>query len=277
MDTVDERIKKAFDADREGIRPLLHDPSPKVVMALLANRDLTEDDLWVLAKRRDLPSDALGAIAARKFTDEGYKVKVALANNPKTPRRSALGIIRQMRLRDLAYLTANRQVPTELRQAAEGMFKEKLPTLPIGIRTTLARLVSEDVVKALLMDGTYQLTKACFENPRMKEAVVLWAVNHAMTPAAVIEFITANPRWSACYSVRFALTRNPHTPVGKAVDIVRGLKATDQRYLYNDPAVPVTVKVQIEIELEKKGQPLSPPSASGRIIGIPDETQNGLV
>ncbi|MBI5189117.1 MAG: hypothetical protein HZA22_00385 [Nitrospirae bacterium] len=275
MDKLETRIRHAMDADRDGIRQYLHDPSDKVVFALLANRQITEDELLVLAKRRDLPAEALGCIAARRFTVEGYKVKLALVNNPRTPRRVALGFLREMRLRDMAYVTTNKVLPTELRQAAEGIMKEKLPSIPLGVKIGLARQVSEDVIKTLLLDGNPHLIKACFENPRLKEAVVLWAVNHATVPARVVGFIAASQRWSVNQNIRYALVRNRNTPVESAMEFVRGMNSNDQRSLYNDPSVPVSVKVQLEIELERKGEPLSPPSESGRVIGIPHEIDEG--
>ena len=271
MEKIEARIQKAMTADRDGLKAFLKDPSDKVVMALLANPHINYDDLLVLAKRRDLSSESLGLVAARKFSDEGYKVKLALVNNPRTPRRVALAMLKYLRLRDTAYLTQNRALPTELRQAAEGALKAKLVSLPLGVKITLARLVSEDVLKAMLMYNNPHLVKACFENPGMREATALWAVNHEKTPAVVVEFISMSPRWSVLQSVRFALLRNPRTPVLRAIELVTGLKSTDLRYLYNDPSVPVSVKVQIEDELERKGQPLSPPCESGRVIGIVDE------
>lgn len=271
MDKLEARIQKAQSADKDAVGAMLRDPSEKVVMALLSNLNITEDHLYILAKRRDLPGDILGGIGGRKFSAHGYKVKLALVNNPRTPRRVALGFLRSLELRDMAFVTRNNMLPTELRQAAAGMLKEKLPTLPLGIKITLARQVSEEVVKTLLVEEDAQLIKACFENPRMNEAVVLWAVNHRGVPAVVVGFIAHSPKWSANYRVRYALIRNALTPVDRAVEFVQKMKSTDLRYLFNDPAVPVAVKVQVEIELEKKGERLSPPSESGRIVGIADE------
>jgi hypothetical protein len=273
MEKLEARIQMAMSADRDGIRGMLSDPSDKVVMALINNINITEDELLVLARRRNIPGEALGGIAGRRFTAEGYKVRVALVNNPRTPRRVALGLLRELRLGDMAYVTHNKQLPTELRQAAEGMLKEKLPALPAGIKIGLARQVSEEVVKALLTTDNPMLIKACFENPRMKEAVVLWAINHRKVPARVIEHISMDLKWSSNYSVRFAILRNPHTPVERAMEFAQGLKSMDQRFLYNDPAVPVAVKVSIEIELERKGQPLSPPREEGRVIGIIEDEE----
>lgn len=271
MEDLDTRIKKAMTGEREAIRGLLNDPSDKVVISLLANRNITEDELLVLARRRNISGEALGMIAGMKAAARDYNLCAALANNPKTPRRMALSLIRKLRLRDMAFASQNKMLPTELRQMAEGILKDKLPVSPLGVRVQIARMVSEEVLKTLLLDDTPQQIRACFENPRMKEAVVIWAINRTNVPTAVIEFIAAHPKWSAYYSVRFALIRNPHTPIDRAVEMVAGLKALDQRYLYNDPSVRVDMKVRIELELGRKGQPLHPPKDEGRVIGIPGE------
>lgn len=271
MEPLDSRINKATAAGPDAIGPMLKDPSDKVILALIDNPHITEDQLLVLAKRRDLAGEVLGILAARKFSAEGYKVKLALVNNPKTPRRTALSVVRGLAVRDMAFVTRNKMLPTELRQAAEGMLKEKIPTLPMGIKVTLSRQVSEEVLKEMLKDGTPQLIRACFENPLMRESVLVWALNHDTVPAAVVEFIAGSSRWSAAPNVKYALARNRKTPIGDSIRVVREMKSQDQRTLYNDPAVPANVKVQIEIELEKKGQPLSPPAESGRVIGIPDD------
>jgi hypothetical protein len=271
MDGIEKRVREAIDADPDGIGKFLKDPSDNVILSLLANRNINEEHLVVLAKRRDLSGAVLEAVGARKFRPEGYRVKLALVTNPKTPRRVALSFLRDLRLRDLGFVTRNNAIPTELRQAAEGIIKEKLPMLPVGIKISLARQVSEDVLKCLFAEGTPMVVKACLENTMMNEAVALWAINHKKTPSTTIENISMHQKWSAYKSVRFALSRNPLTPIERAIEFVQGMNSFDQRYLYNDPSVPAAVKVQVEIELERKGQPLSPPNDAGRVTDVPEE------
>jgi hypothetical protein len=270
MDSVEARVKRAMTADGTAIRGMLRDPSDKVVMALLVNRNITEEELIVLARRRDMGSDVLGMIAGMKAAVKEYRLMSVLVNNPKTPRRAALGLIRRLRLRDMALVTQNKALPTELRQAAEGVLRDKLPSVPLGVKVGLARQVSDELLKTLLLEDDPMQLKACFENPRMKEAVVLWALNHERVPANVVNFIASHPKWSAYYAVRFALVRNRHTPVEKSAGFAIELKSMDQRFLYNDPAVPAAVKAHIQIELERKGQPLFPPREEGRTVGIPE-------
>ena len=151
------------------------------------------------------------------------------------------------------------------------MLKEKLVAVPPGIKVTLARMVSEELIKVLLLEGDVLVTKACFENPVMRESIVIWALNTEKVPAGVVAFVAMSPKWSLGGHVRYALLRNRHTPVERAIELVTRMKSKEQRALYNDPSVPVSVKVQLEIELEKKGEPLSPPAEAGRIIGIPED------
>ncbi|HEY3347013.1 MAG TPA: hypothetical protein VGK71_05265 [Nitrospirota bacterium] len=202
---------------------------------------------------------------------EEYRTALALVNNPRTPRRTALGLIRQLRPRDMAFLTRNKAVPTEIRQACEALLREKMQGMPLGVKITLARMVSEDVVKSMLLNDEPNLIKACFENPALKETTVIWLLNHRGIPARVIAFIAGHPKWSAQYHVRFALVRNSHTPFERASEFVHCLKGNDLRFLYNDPTVAVALKVEIEINLERKGQPLAPPRDEGRVIGMPED------
>nr|MDA8088361.1 hypothetical protein [Nitrospiraceae bacterium] len=182
MGEIERRVREAIDAEPESIGRFLKDPSDKVILSLLANRNINEEHLLVLAKRRDLSGSVLEAVGARKFGPEGYRIKLALVVNPRTPRRMALGFLKDLRLRDLGLVTRNRGIPTELRQAAEGIVKEKLTSLPPGMKISLARQVSEELIKALLAEGNPLVVRACFENPMMNEAVALWAVNHKKTP-----------------------------------------------------------------------------------------------
>jgi len=273
MEKPESRLLLAVTGDADAVRGLLHDHSDKVMIALMSNRNVTEEGLLVIAKRRDVSSEVLGIIAGRKLVALAKQIRVALLNNPKTPRRTALGLLRFLDLTDLARATRNVQLPTELRQAVEGLLKERMPSVPLGMKVTLARMVSEDVLKVLLYEHDVQLIKACFENPMMRESVVIWAANHTKVSNTAIEHIAASPRWSAGKFVRYALVRNAKTPVVWSMEYVKTMLSADQRSLYNDPSVPVVVKVQLEIELEKKGERLAPPSPTGRLVGIPDEEE----
>ena len=52
-------------------------------------------------------------------------VKVALVNNPKTPRGKAISLIASLHKRDLQQLMRNKNVPSAVRKMAMQRFKEK--------------------------------------------------------------------------------------------------------------------------------------------------------
>ena len=54
MDEIEKRVRDALDANTDGIGKFLKDPSDKVILSLLANRNINEEHLVVLAKTKAL-------------------------------------------------------------------------------------------------------------------------------------------------------------------------------------------------------------------------------
>ena len=81
-DVIDERIEQASSAQEEEVALFVHDPSPRVVKALLANRHIGEREVLIIANRKNLPGDVLQAIAKDKRWVESYPIRLALAKNP---------------------------------------------------------------------------------------------------------------------------------------------------------------------------------------------------
>jgi seryl-tRNA(Sec) selenium transferase len=52
-------------------------------------------------------------------------VKVALANNPKTPVSLAVSIVTQLQKKELQALTRNRNIPSVVNEAAVRLFRQK--------------------------------------------------------------------------------------------------------------------------------------------------------
>lgn len=56
-ESVEDRIVRASRATEEEIAAFVYDPSPAVVKALLANRNITEQAVSIIAGRKNLPGD----------------------------------------------------------------------------------------------------------------------------------------------------------------------------------------------------------------------------
>ncbi len=111
------RVSLARQPVRRLVERLLFDPDARVVGVLLGNPRLTEADVVKLAASRRATPGALEAVALDARWVARYPVKLALASNPVTPTRVAVGLLPHLLQRDLRDLsqTASR---SEVRERA---------------------------------------------------------------------------------------------------------------------------------------------------------------
>jgi hypothetical protein len=147
------REQRAAVAAGDEIETFLHDPSPRVIKALLANKSLREEDVLIITTRKNLPGDILETIAKERRWSDSYPIRLALAKNPKTPLFTALSIVRYLRLFDQAEMLRSPALPLIFRQKVEAILIEKVPTMALGVKKTLAKIASGNVLLALLRDG----------------------------------------------------------------------------------------------------------------------------
>lgn len=98
---------------------LRHDPSPRVVRALLENPRATEAIILPLLAHDDTRPDALQAVARSRRWGARYEVRLALARHPRTPLAAALAQLPYLRKGDLRKIAAESRVPAAVRRRAE--------------------------------------------------------------------------------------------------------------------------------------------------------------
>lgn len=253
-DTEEIREQRAAAAGEEEIAALLHDPSPRVIKALLANRNITEEDVLVIAARKNLPGEVLESIARDRRWAEKYPLRLALARNPKTPLFSALSIVRYLRLFDQVELTRSNSLPVIFRQKVEAIIMEKVPTLAIGVKKSLAKIASGNVLLKLIQDGYPEVVRLCLNNPHLVEAHLYKIISREKTGPAVVRLIAEHPNWSNRYHVRYSLIRNEHTPLSRSVTFLSGIKTRDLKELFVDPSLPAVIRPCIHRELLDRGE-----------------------
>ena len=252
-DTLDDRIEKASAAKEEEVALFVHDPSPRVVKALLANRNTGEQEVLIIANRKNLPGDVLEAIAKNKRWAESYPIRLALAKNPKTPLFVALSIARYLRLFDLAEIGRSHFLPLTFRHKIENIIGEKIPTMPLGIKRTLAKISSGQVLLTLAQDPDAGVVKACLNNPHLIEAHLFKVVTRHNSAPGTIRMISGHEKWSSRYTIRLALLRNSHAPLARCVRFLENIKTVDLKDLYADTSVPTGIKPYIHNELMGRG------------------------
>jgi len=252
-DTTHERTERASAAKEEEVALFVHDPSPRVVKALLANRNIGEQDVLIIANRKNLPGDVLEAIAKNKRWAESYPIRLALSRNPKTPLFVALSISRYLRLFDLAEISRSHFLPLNYRHKIENIIMEKIPTMPLGIKRTLAKISSGNVLLTLVQDKDREAVNACLNNPHLIEAHLFKVVTRYDSYPETIRIISKHEKWSSRYTIRLALLKNSNTPLARCVQFLEDLKTLDLKELYADPSVPKGVKPYIHNELIGRG------------------------
>lgn len=244
----------AASAGPEQIPALLHDPSPQVISALLANRNLTEDDVLIIASRKNLRPELLTAIYRDQRWAESYPVRLALASNPKTPLSVSLTISRHIRLFDLAKLTTSPYLPLVFRNKIEAIIMERIPTMALGLKKSLAKRAVGNVLLKLMQTQDDEVIALCLNNPRLLESHLYKIIGRKDTSAKTIMLIAGHPNWSLRPSVRFALVRSEHTPLLLTERFLHTIPLPNLRDLYDDPSLPASTRPLVHREILARGR-----------------------
>ncbi len=267
-ETMEQRIERAAIVQEKGIDSFLHDPSPRVLKALLANNMLTEEQVLIIANRRNLSGDILDAIAKDRRWASSYPLKLTIAKNPKSPLFVSLSLARHLRLFDLADITRDHFLPLPYRKKIEAMIIERIPAMPLGIKKTLARRAAGNVLFTLLLGRDAEIVLSCLANPHLMESHLFKYISRRDTLRETISLIAEHPNWSCRTAIQRSLVRNARTPLPSCVRFFKHMTAPDLRELYADPAVPVTVKPFIHRELFGRGLEASPPAGDETVYEL---------
>jgi hypothetical protein len=252
MKEIDHAINLATTGSEEELQFLVHHPSLKVISRLLLNPHLTEAMVLIIAGRKNVEPEILNVISQDKRWRESYRIMLALCRNPKTPQKVVLSFMKSLRIFDLADLTRNQHIPMNVRMRAEAQINEKVLAIPLGIKKTLARRASANVIMKLIEDGMKEVVAACLDSPQMTEGLICRIVNMKKVASQVIHQIAGHPKWSCRYDVQWSLIRNNHTPLSRTVNFLRNIKTIDLRELHDASEVPISTKPFIYRELRDR-------------------------
>jgi hypothetical protein len=259
MDPSDEELKKALTADEEGLRSLVYHPSPQVISKILLNHNLTDALALIIATRRNVPPQILESLYQNRKWRESYHIMLALCKHSKTPQKISLSLMKGLRIFDLSDLTRNKMVPIAIRIKAEAKIIEKILTMPLGIKITLAKRASSNVLLKLIEDGMKEVVQACLNNPLLTEGDISRIIHMKKIATHVIRQIAEHPKWAIRYEIQRALIRHNHAPLACVVTYLDRIKTTDLKELYRDPEVPSSTKPFLYRELLDRGEPVPEP------------------
>jgi hypothetical protein len=253
MSDTERAVMAASAGSEEELRPLAYHPSSRVLLKVLSNKNVSEELVLIVAGRRNITPEVLESVYNDVRWRQSYRVMLALCKNPKTPQKISLSLLKSVRIFDQAELTRNQHVPINVRMRAEAAISEKMLSMPLGIKMSLARKASSNVIIKLMEDGMKEVVPLCLENPYMTEAVICKIINMKKIASHVIRRIADHPKWSSRYDVQWSLIRNNNAPLIRVVQFLRNIKTNDLRELYAAPEVPASTKPFIFRELADRG------------------------
>ena len=252
MTATEHDAERARVASGDDLNGLIYHPAPAVLVALLDNPALDETKLTLLLARKDLPTEVLEEIGARKTLVKSYAVKKALLFHPRTPRLVGLRLLKDLYLMDLVQFALSPAAAVELKRYAEEQVVARLPQMPLGQKITLARRGPARVAGALLLEGHAQVLPIALDNPYLTEAQVLKALAREKVPTVVVQALAKHRKWSQAYNVRVAIVRNPSAPISIVLTFLPQLTVSDLRELAAPGIVPENLRKYLLAEVNRR-------------------------
>ena len=115
---VPEKVKLAMSGDKEARSILIKDSNKQIQQAVLDSPRITEQEIVAITNSRNVGEEILRKIATNRDWMKNYQVRLAMANNPKTPLTIGLRLIGTLMISDLKRLSKSKGVSSVLTAAA---------------------------------------------------------------------------------------------------------------------------------------------------------------
>ena len=125
--SVGERLQLALKGGREIRGILVKDSNKQVMLSVLENQKITESEVEIIARSRSVPEEALRTISKNREWLKNYAITFALVTNPKTPPGISVTLISGLKIKDLAILEKNKNVPELIRSSAKRLLTVRKP------------------------------------------------------------------------------------------------------------------------------------------------------
>ena len=244
--------RSAHSAAAETIPGLLESGSEDVLRSLFDNPAFDETHLCLLLQRKDLPGLLLEEICKRKSWLAAYRVRLALAAHPHTPRLIAMRLLRELHLMDLVRVSLLPASTMELRRLADERVLTQLPQLPLGQKLTLARRGSARIAAGLVAHGPEQVARVALDNSFLTEAQLLKTLAKQSLSSRIVAVVAKHEKWCKLVNIRVALLRHPQVPSERVPALVAGLPRRDMEDLLELTRLPETVRAHLRDELAAK-------------------------
>jgi hypothetical protein len=120
-----QKVKLARLGNKEARGLLVRDRNKVVAVAAVSSPKLTNNEVVTIAQSRNVCDEVLRLIANNRQWTRNYKVKLALAKNPKTPQPTAMKFVNFLQDSDLRSIVKSKDVPTAISAHARRILMKK--------------------------------------------------------------------------------------------------------------------------------------------------------
>lgn len=124
--TVPERIKLAMTGSRTDRMILIKDPNKIVALAVVESPKFAEDEVLAALRDRSIAQDVIAKISNKREWSKNYAIILEMVQNPKTPLKTSLGLVKKLHIRDLKSVIQDKNVHYVVRGLASNLLKEKI-------------------------------------------------------------------------------------------------------------------------------------------------------
>jgi len=126
--SMGQKVALATKGNREVRNLLIRENNKMLCLKVLENPRLGETDIEAYAKSTNISVDVLRGIANQKEWCKKYPIVKGLVFNPRAPLGVTLDLVKKLTLKDIEFLSKNRNIPDTLRNTARRMLALKRET-----------------------------------------------------------------------------------------------------------------------------------------------------
>lgn len=234
------------------LESLIHAHSYEVLIAVASEARLTEDLALALLNRRDLPREALEELHKNAAVAKHRKVRVAIVMHPRTPRHVSVPTIRHLYTFELMHLALFPTVAADIKRVAEETLINRLETISLGERMSLAKRSSGRVAAALLHDPEERIMLTALANPRMTESLIVKALRSTANTGHLAPAISRHEKWSQRPEIKMALLGNENTPFARVLQLANDLPVRALKEILTKSRLSANVKSYLKTVIAER-------------------------
>lgn len=192
-----------------------------ILVELDAGREPEELRLLAVLRRPECPRDLIDRLCACRWVLRRRRVATLVVRHPACRHPFAWQVLPYLGWHDLHEVCRDPRTAPAIKAQAERKLGERLASMTLGERISLARVASRGVVRALLTDPAVACIEALLGNPRFTEDEALRLLVANPSPACLAALLR-HEAWGRRRAVVRAAVRSPRLPLG----LLLGLAAT---------------------------------------------------